>query len=112
MIDPFGIDEIIALYEKHGWVLRRVLLTDEVRSVVGERLAGRVPHGSVQASAIDAAWFARPAMPGGVPWEIRYLGDPPFALLEFLDEEAKDFERALSDVELRLAESVLAKKSA
>src|SRR5687767_9494690 len=105
MIEPSGIDEIIARYEMHGWVLRRVLLTHEVKAVVGERLIGKVPYGGVRTSELDAAWFSRPPKPGGVPWEIRYLGDPPFALLEFLDEEAIDFEKALSDVEQRLAKS-------
>ncbi|HVF46805.1 MAG TPA: hypothetical protein VNA17_04500 [Pyrinomonadaceae bacterium] len=112
MIDSFGIDEIIALYEKHGWVLRRVLLTDELKAVVGERFAGVLPHAHVQTSGIDAAWFSRPPKTGVIPWEIRYLGDPPFALLEFLDEADDDFETALSDVEQRLTKSVLAKRSA
>lgn len=112
MIEPSGIDEIIALYERHGWVLRRVLLTDELKAVAGGRFADRLPHGSVHASAVDAAWFSRPPKPGGVSWEIRYLRDPPFALLEFLDEAADDFEATLSEVEERLAKSVQAKKSA
>jgi hypothetical protein len=112
MIETASIDQVIALYEKHGWVLRRVLLTDESRAAVGERFTGALPHAHVQTSGIDAAWFSRPPGPGGVSWEIRYLGDPPFALLEFLDEDADDFETALSDAEQRLTKSVAAKKSA
>jgi hypothetical protein len=108
MIELSSIEDVIALYEKHGWVLRRLLLTDEMEAVAGVRFLS-VP---VRTSGIDAAWFSRPTKPGGISWEIRYLGDPPFALLEFLDEHADDFETALRDVEIRLTRSVQAKKAA
>jgi len=63
-------------------------------------------------SAVDAAWFSRPPKSGGVPWELRYLGDLPFALLENIDENDAEFENSLKAVEARLGESVIAKETA
>ena len=112
MIDADAILEVISIYQKHGWILRRVLLS----SVLKERLAngkdaifGDV---SINESAIDAAWFSRPPKSGGVPWELRYLGDLPFALLENIDENDAEFENSLKAVESRLGESVIAKETA
>src|SRR5687768_13101353 len=108
MIDAGAVAEIIATYQKHGWVLRRVLLSDESKTVLGTAVNG-LP---LMDSNIDAAWFSRPPKSGGVAWEVRYLGDVPFALLENIDEESPDFEDRLRSVEARLTEAVTARKSA
>lgn len=63
-------------------------------------------------SEIDAAWFSRPPKPGGVAWELRYLGVTPFALVEQADEDSDDFEAMLASVERRLQSVVAAKESA
>jgi hypothetical protein len=112
MTDPASLAEIIAAYEKHGWVLRRVLLSNAARTALGpmtDSLSAKVP---VMDSDIDAAWFSRPPKSGGVAWEIRYLGQTPFALLENIDESNGDLEARLSAVEERLRASVAAKKPA
>ena len=108
MIDAGAIGEIIATYQKHGWILRRVLLSQGLKSALGNGIFGDVP---VMDSDIDAAWFSRPPQPGGIAWEIRYLGGIPFALLENLDENGPEFESGLHSVEVRLANSISAKKS-
>ncbi len=112
MINADAIREVITIYQKHGWILRRVLLS----SALNERLAedkdaifGEVP---VIESTTDAAWFSRPPKSGGVPWELRYLADLPFALLDNIDEDDQEFENYLKAVESRLSESVIAKETA
>jgi len=67
---------------------------------------------SVADAEIDAAWFSRPPTPGGVPWEIRYLGNLPFALVENIDENSPDFEARLRAVERRLTAVITAKTQA
>ena len=112
MIETDAIGEIIATYQKHGWILRRVLLSAAPEAKIGERQSALFGSVEVKGSDIDAAWFSRPRSGGGVPWEIRYLGSPPFALLENIDENDPEFEVSLSGVEARLRESIAAKISA
>lgn len=112
MIDAGLIGEIVATYKKHGWILRRVLLSAKSKAVLEASLTKLFGDVKVMDASIDAAWFSRPPKPEGVPWEIRYLGAIPFALLENLDENNLEFEAALQELESRLCESVMAKKSA
>lgn len=110
MIGAGELDEIIATYRKHGWVLRRLLLTPALRQELADDLDRYdVPF---RLSGIDAAWFSRPPAPGHVAWEVRYLGDIAFALLEHFDESDPQFETRLADVESRLKETISAKESA
>ncbi len=108
MIDAGAVRELIDMYEKHGWILRRVLLTPQLAKSLrsNKPLFDDVP---AKDSTIDAAWFSRPPKQGGVPWELRYLGDIPYALLEQIDEEAPEFEERLAEVEDRLRISIAAK---
>ena len=109
MMDTGTIAEIIATYKKHGWVLRRVLLSAAASASLDSQVVAGVP---VMPSDIDAAWFSRPPAEGGVAWEIRYLGPTPFALVENMNENEPDFEERLRSVEARLAAAVASKKSA
>lgn len=112
MIDAAAINEILKVYSKHGWNLRRVLLSaalDESLKATSGDLFGDI---GVSVAQIDAAWFSRPPKPGAVAWEIRHLSEIPFALLEYLDESDTDFESNLRAVETRLAEAVRTKKPA
>lgn len=110
MIDIEGVIDIIATYKKHGWILRRVLLSAKTQAKIG---SGLDPHDAkIVDSEIDAAWFSRPPKPGHVAWEIRYLGDPPFALLETIDEDDPELADKLREVEGRLNRSIAAKISA
>ncbi len=109
MIDADALVEIIQTYHKHGWMLRRILLTLLLRVRLpadADEIFGEV---EVIESEIDAAWFSRPPRPGGVAWELRHLSETPFALLEKIDETDAGFEHALRSVETRLIEAVKAK---
>lgn len=107
MIGHASLDQLITTYRKHGWVLRQFLLTPALR----QELAAELDKYDVplRSSGIDAAWFSRPPVTGHVAWEIRYLGDIPFALLEHFDESDPQFESRLAEVESKLAEAILAK---
>jgi hypothetical protein len=101
MIDAAAFKGIIALYDKHGWKLRRVLLSAPLR----ERLAGQIPPGiDVRDSDLDAAWFSRSSRPESTAWEIRHLSENPFALLEVIQNGAdeKEAESALNAAEAKM----------
>jgi hypothetical protein len=112
MLDADQIEEIIATYRKYGWMLRRVLLTMQMKSVTQDRASTLFGDASIRESGIDAAWFSRPPMSGGVSWELRYLGDIPFAILEKVDEQDPEFENVLRNVESRLRDAIAAKNEA
>src|SRR6188768_4307926 len=111
MIDLESVREIAATYTKHGWLLRRVLLTTRSAKTLRASLESEFDNITISDSTIDAAWFSRPQKPGGVAWELRYLGMSQFALVEHANEDSDDFEDVLSEVEDRLM-SAIAKKDA
>ena len=112
MIDATEIGEIIAVYRKHGWILRRVLLSTASQERLGDGISNFIGGVSIIACDIDAAWFSRSKKPGGVAWEIRQLSETPYALLENIDENSAEFEDQLRAVKSRLRETALAVKSA
>jgi hypothetical protein len=110
MIHTDKVAEIAAIYKKHGWILRRVLVSAKTRA--GLKGTADLEGVKIIDSTIDAAWFSRPPKPEGTAWELRYLGDPPFALVETMDESLDDLEERLRGVEERLHDSIEAKSSA
>ena len=104
MIDAASIREIIEVYSKHGWSLRRVLLSDGLRSSLGD-VASLFGDASLHDSDIEAAWFSRATKNDGTAWEIRHLSAAPFALLVVVKDETLELKDALLDTEERLRES-------
>lgn len=100
MINSEQIKEIISLYAKHGWILRRVLLSDNLREKISADL---FRNASVCSAPIDALWFSR-TVKNGESWEIRHLSQTPFALIEFFSAEtsAETREKIMSEMETRL----------
>lgn len=94
MTGEHGIRETLELYKKHGWNLRRVLLSDETRSELGEPAAVLFVDAEIVDSDIDAAWFSRRTRDGQVAWELRALSGAPVALLEVVGMDS-----SLSDVD-------------
>lgn len=96
-MDTRSVADIVAQYAKHGWKLRRVLLSaepdDAVRAVAGdaEIVRGRQ----------NALWFSRRSQPDSEAWELRRLEGSPFALVAVIPDEADDDEReeTLADTE-------------
>lgn len=97
-------NEIVALYEKHGWQLRRVLLRPESRS----ELDKSVDAGHVMESVVDAVWFSRPSHEGREAWELRLLAENPYALFETFEKDETEEQREENrlEMEARLREYV------
>ena len=91
-------NEIVELYSKHGWQLRRVLLRPETRAQFESAPAFEtVP---VIASSVDAVWFSRPSHEGREAWELRLLSENPYALFETF--EADEIEEQRDEMRLEL----------
>ena len=67
---------------------------------------GAAAFGGVAASDsdVDALWFTRPSAEGREAWELRLVGDTPYALFELFepDEEEEDREDVRREMEARL----------
>lgn len=104
--------EVLALYRKHGWRMERVLMSEATRAELSE--AGAVGDAAtfegvaVKDSDFDAMWFRREAQGGREAWELRLVGEPPFALFELFeaDEAEEDREDVRREMEARLGERV------
>ncbi len=104
MISAEQIAEILALYKKHGWILRRVLLSDALETALSGSLKQLFGAAEIRASEIDAAWFSRGSKAEQEAWELRRLSETPLALMEIFDLEDEDEirEETLAEVESRL----------
>ncbi len=101
MISSEGFREVVEAYTRYGWELREILATQRSGEIAP------VPEGiSARDFPLDAAWFSRPPKNGPIAWELRYVGEPPIAFLEHLDESAIDFREQQNIVEKRLIEAV------
>ena len=90
MIDAASIRDIIEVYTKHGWILRRVLLSVSMRRSLCPDLIDLFGEASLHDSDLDAAWFSRATKDDGTAWEIRHLSTAPFALLVVVKDEASE----------------------
>ncbi len=96
MTDPVIVGEIIAQYEKHGWTLRRALLSAESERMLAQALSGV----DVTLTDFDALWFSRRSNPNSEAWELRRLTGSPFALIAVVssDMSADEIEATLANV--------------
>ena len=104
MIKAAQIAEILSLYQKHGWILRRVLLSDELQKNLGDAPATLFGAAEIRESVIDAVWFSRPPNAAQETWELRRLSATPFALLEIFDADDEDEirEETLAEIEAQM----------
>ena len=104
--------DALAMYRKHGWQLARVLARAETLAEMsasggGDAEGACVFEGvSAMEAAVDAMWFKRPSQGGREAWELRLVGEPPYALFELFepDEEEEDREDVRREMEARLRE--------
>ena len=96
-------EEVLALYERHGWRLARVLASPDARGEMGAGVFGGV---EAEESDVDARWFTRPSQGGREAWELRLVGDTPYALFELFepDEDEEDRQDVRREMEARLRE--------
>ena len=106
MIDAVSIREMIALYSKHGWTLRRVLLSEALRSRLSGEAGELFGEAEIRMAPLDAAWFARSSSPSSTAWEIRHLSPTPFALVGVLGDDMSEetAEELLAETERKMAE--------
>lgn len=100
-----NIAQILSLYKKHGWILRRVLLSDALKkSLSSDNIKSLFGETEIRASEIDAAWFSRPSRGDQEAWELRRLSETPFALFETLDadDDEEIREDALGEIEAKM----------
>ncbi len=97
------IEEILAVYQKHGWQLRRVLLRPESRA---ELEAGITSLGKAaqEEAELDALWFSRPSHEKREAWELRLVAENPYALFETFeaDESEEEREEVRREIEARM----------
>jgi hypothetical protein len=96
--------EILAQYRRHGWRLARVLARPGTFAA-GDAAGGASYEGApVVESEADAMWFTRPSAEGREAWELRLVGDTPYALFELFepDEDEEDREDVRREMEARL----------
>ncbi|MEP6743624.1 MAG: hypothetical protein ABJB61_14085 [bacterium] len=99
------IDEVVGVYQKHGWELRRLLLRPQSRAMLESEvpsLSGFEP----EEAAIDAVWFSRVSHQQREAWELRLLAENPYALFETfeVDESEEDREEVRREMEARMRE--------
>ena len=103
MIGAEQIKEILTQYKKHGWNLRRVLLSAKASANLPAALFGQA---EIKQSELNAAWFSRASSEGREAWELRHLSATPFALVEVFeaDEAESVREEIRTALETRLKE--------
>ena len=93
--------EVIETYRQHGWQLRRVLMRAETLAGLGVPTCETFEDAGVQESTVDALWFARASHAGREAWELRLVGETPYALFETFEADEAEEERE----ELRCSET-------
>jgi hypothetical protein len=107
MIDRQGVEQILAQYAKHGWGLRRVLLSERLRNSSPD-IAGAFDGVEIKLSDLDGLWFSRSSRPGITAWELRHLSRTPYALVENIPDDADqaETELALKRTETKMIEAI------
>jgi len=100
--------EIVATYQKHGWTLRRVLLTEETRKTLAQDAQPSLAGAEVETAAIDGLWFSRPSHNKREAWELRLIAESSYALFETFesDETEEQREERRREMEASLREYV------
>ncbi len=108
MISQTAVEEIVKLYQKHGWHLRRVLLTAELKNNLTNAPETIFGDAEIIESEMDGAWFSRVSNTEQTAWELRHLSASPFAMMEMIDNElgVEERQEVLEMIEDRLSEKV------
>jgi hypothetical protein len=102
--------EILLQYKRHGWNLRRVLLSVKNVELLTDSLKALFGEAEIVASEIDAVWFSRASGKDNEAWELRSLGGTPFALVEVFESEDDEEVRQETRKEMETRLSRLASK--
>ena len=96
--------QTISTYRRHGWTLRRVLLSPQTRAQLSSQLETLFAETTIKDSEIDALWFSRNSHAAREAWELRLISESPYALFETFeaDETEEDREDLRLEMEARL----------
>lgn len=108
MRKPDLFSDLVATYQKHGWVLRAALLQSETRSQLHSEQLVAIEPGSIKEATIDALWFSRPSHHKREAWELRLLAETQYALFETFEVDETEEQRAevRQEMEARLRDYV------
>jgi hypothetical protein len=109
MMSAHQIQEILSLYTKHGWTLRRVLLSPKLKTQLADKMGTLFNSAEIFDAEIDAIWLSRAAAGNAESWEIRRLSETPYALLEVFDED--DEEEVREEIRRELEVQIQGKSS-
>lgn len=108
MIGADLIIEILSVYRKHGWTLRRVLLSEDLKNNLGTACDDIFGGITPTSSTLDGLWFSRASKGTLEAWELRHLGANPYALVEImegaLEEDVR--EEQLRETQIRMQNSI------
>lgn len=90
MIKAEAIREILLLYKKHGWSLRRVLLSEKLKDNLSASVKTLFGDVEIVPAETDAAWFSRASGKVRIAWELRHLSETPFAVFESFEKETTE----------------------
>ena len=90
MISGHQIQEILSLYTKHGWKLRRVLLTPKLKMQIADSIEIIFKSAEIIDAEIDAIWLSRASTENRESWEIRRLSETGYALVEVFEEDDEE----------------------
>ena len=101
--------ELVATYRKHGWELRSALLRPATLAVLDKQEAQLLEKVPVKEAGFDALWFSRPSHNSREAWELRLLGQTPYALFETFEADETEEQRddVKQEMESRMRDYVL-----
>jgi len=105
--------DIIAVYQRHGWKLRRVLLSPSLRDELAQQGDDVFGDAVLLDSEFDALWFARPSHGEREAWELRLVSEQAYALFEAFeaDETEEEREEVRRELEHRMRDYALQSKA-
>ena len=100
--------ELVAMYRKHGWVLKSALLHPYTHAELSAKHATELEPLPVKESPVDALWFSRPSHENRQAWELRLLSETQYALFENFepDETEEQREEMRMEMEARMRDYV------
>ena len=101
------IQELLIVYQKHGWEMKRLLICPETRD---ELVKDEMSFAGIRVedSSLDALWFSRPSHYNREAWELRLVAESNYALFETfeVDESEEAREDVRREMEARMREYV------
>ena len=83
--------DLLAIYQKHGWVLRGALMQPATQSDLAQLTP--LEADDIKDSTIDALWFSRPSHHRREAWELRLLAETQYALFETFESDETEEQR-------------------